>query len=142
MAQKCLGCNRLNIPLFTWLAGDNLCASCKSNPFSPEVNVNFKKNLEEGAAGRKREVVLDEQRVATFWGNAKLVFGVLLAVFALWVVFGGLLEDQGAYNAKNTVNIDCTQPGWQNSPYCNGSYDSQVQEQDAQENNYYQNSVR
>ncbi|MBI2035731.1 MAG: hypothetical protein HYT12_03560 [Candidatus Liptonbacteria bacterium] len=72
----------------------------------------------------------------------KLAFGILLGLFVLWIFFGGLLENQGNYGSKNTTKIDCRLSEWASSPYCNGEYEGQIQEQDATENNYYQNIVR
>lgn len=74
--------------------------------------------------------------------TAKAVGGILVGLFFLWMMFGGLLEDQSGYRAQNTINIDCRKAGMENSPYCNGEYESQVQEQDARDNSYYQNIVR
>lgn len=64
--------------------------------------------------------------------GAMVVFGL----FMLWVVFGGIFEDQ---SDRNAVNIDCTDPGMAaGSPYCNGGFESG----DGTENSYYQNAVR
>jgi len=45
-------------------------------------------------------------------------------------------------NNGSKVYIDCTQPVNSSSPYCDGSYESSIQEQDATENSYYQNLGR
>lgn len=43
---------------------------------------------------------------------------------------------------KETTTIDCSDPGMANSTYCNGEYESQMQEQEYAENSYYQNTTR
>lgn len=43
--MKCWGCNSDKIPLFTWLAGDDLCRECKNKITSPEVTANYKQNI-------------------------------------------------------------------------------------------------
>lgn len=43
---------------------------------------------------------------------------------------------------SRVVNIDCNQPQWANSQYCDGSFENSMKEQDANENTFYQNTVR
>jgi hypothetical protein len=156
MHKKCWGCNKHNISIFAWLAGNNLCGECKQNIVSPSVNANYRINSEEHGkqlASRIEKnnnmfgIKTPEQRAAmsnvasssNAMDNFKLVGGILLGLFFLWMMFGGLLEN---HSAQSTVNIDCRQAGMENSPYCNGEYQNQIQEQNAKENSYYQNIVR
>jgi len=74
-----------------------------------------------------------------FGENTKSIFQILFGIFILWLVFGGMFEKE---NNSNSVYIDCTKEGYKNSQYCNGEYESRVQEQDYNEDNYYQTIVR
>jgi hypothetical protein len=168
MAYKCWGCNDRELSVFAWLRSDVFCSDCVKKITDPVVSANYKKNSKESAERHLKRVERNnnmfgiqtpEQRAAagraakqvavstiphtsTSIDALKLIGGIAVVLFFFWMIFGGLLEDQSSYNAQNTVNIDCRQPGWSNSPYCNGEYDSQMQQQDANENNYYQNIAR
>ena len=58
------------------------------------------------------------------------------------MIFGGLLENQSSYDKENTVYVDCREAKWSHSSYCDGSYESQTQENNFKEDSYYQNIVR
>lgn len=65
---------------------------------------------------------------------------VIFWVFVGWMAYSWMFG--GDKNYSSNVSIDCRQSQWRNSSYCNGDYDSQVQEQDYRENSYYQNLGR
>jgi hypothetical protein len=71
--------------------------------------------------------------------NIKTFFQVLFGIFILWMIFGGMFEKE---NNSNSVYIDCAKESYKNSQYCNGEYESKMQEQNYNDNNYYQNTVR
>lgn len=68
--------------------------------------------------------------------------GIAFLVFFAWMIFGGMFEDQSAYDAAHTISVDCRNPREVNSPYCNGTFEIEARDQEGIENNYYQNTVR
>lgn len=54
------------------------------------------------------------------------LFAISFILFFLWILFGGMLEDQSAYDNKNTTTIDCNLSGWKNDPRCTGEYADQI----------------
>lgn len=168
MSKKCWGCNKYNVSILAWLGGDNICKECKGQSSNPNFDENYKCNSKEYADWLKDRIEKNNNMfgIRTPEQNAeasrntyqpttntisrqtnsldtfKLVCGIGLILFVLWMLFGGLLEDQSSYNTQNTRSIDCSEPGWENSPYCNSEYDNKIQGQDSKESTYYQNIVR
>ena len=71
------------------------------------------------------------------------ILQVLAGLFILWMMFGGYIEKWlGVDRTPSSIYIDCRLPENQYSQYCNGEFESQVNEQEGIENNYYQNNVR
>lgn len=63
-------------------------------------------------------------------------------LFIAYIFLGGILFPSD-YDATHTIRIDCSDPGYaKNNQFCNGTYQSGVNEQDYNESSYYQNIVR
>ena len=142
MAKRCWGCNKENVSTLAWLSGDNVCVECKKNLTNPTVEANWVENSKNTQKVSQIDENTVHRQVSVFKENSKIVLGVFLTLFLLWMMFGGLLEDQSKYKEQNTVNIDCRQSNWSDSPYCNGDYENQLREQNYNEDTYYQNTVR
>ncbi|KND48333.1 MAG: hypothetical protein AB198_02090 [Parcubacteria bacterium C7867-003] len=67
---------------------------------------------------------------------------IILWIIGIFIVISLLMGGSSDSNNGSKVYIDCTQPVNSSSPYCDGSYESSIQEQDATENSYYQNLGR
>ena len=137
MYKKCWGCNGDNIFITAWLAGEDFCSNCKNNLLSPSVTANYKINSERIA--RDNETIKSYgEKIPVIQENIKIILGLLFTMFVLWVLFGGLLED----NNTPTISVDCSKPSAKYDKYCNGEVQSENQEQDYYQNSYYQNIVR
>lgn len=107
--MKCWGCNGDKIPLFTWLAGDNLCRECKQKISSPEVTANYMQNstaasqkeiVRNEKAGKQAEKITEHGKnffVLIFGGAALLWFIVMLptqsdfvGIVVGWVIIGAI----------------------------------------------------
>jgi|SRR3989338_1181677 len=146
MYKQCWGCDKNDVSIFAWLASDNICVNCKKDSYNILTSEKYKINSEKARERFQKRVEknnaifkFDHNKVTAVKENSKLVFGALFGLFLLWVMLGGLLEDQ---SSQNVVNIDCRDPGMANSRYCNGDFESQSQAADAAENSYYQDIVR
>jgi len=73
--------------------------------------------------------------------KVKIVLSVAFWLFVVWILTGGLSQNNDS-NSTNKVYIDCTKPGYENSSYCNGDYESRMRDEAGMENAYYQNMRR
>jgi len=70
--------------------------------------------------------------------NSEKILWIVGGIFVIWLI-SAMISSRGD---SSETYIDCRQPGWQNSPYCDGTLESDVRDQNGIESNFYQNIVR
>ena len=166
MSFKCQQCNKNNISFFPGLAGQNICNECqnqlryrRNNGLCIECgtsqNIFFsgrcekcnklwlKKELvwQKGIVTKKQKKGVDEkksyQETSEVLKDDKEAISTILKIafflFIIWMLFGGYLENQ---NYGNKIYIDCRLQENENNMYCNGEYESRIQEEDYRESNF------
>lgn len=87
-----------------------------------------------------------ERKISWRIDDVKRNLGIIAIVgfwlFAGWIFLSGFFSSND-YDATHTIRIDCSNPDLAvNNKYCNGTYQSDINQQEYNENSYYQNIVR
>lgn len=128
----------------SWLASSPICDGCRKKTSKKELEKKW-------AQIRRREdmdkegvqilntgnvpLVLKKEKVPNRWDKVVWILGV---IFALWFI-SAIISSRGD---SSKIYIDCRQSSWQNSPYCDGTFENEIRDQEGIENSYYQNIVR
>lgn len=87
MYKQCWGCNEINVPIFAWLAGDNVCGLCKKNLLDPKVGENWKINSKKSQIKAQEIQVESKQKAEKIVRHGKDVLSIIFGAIALlWFV--------------------------------------------------------
>ena len=87
MYKQCWGCNKVNVSIFAWIAGDNVCSLCKKNLSDPKVNENYKINSEKSRMKVQEIDVGSKQKVEKIVKHGKDILRIIFgSVALLWFV--------------------------------------------------------
>ena len=157
MNNNCTECKK-KIFIFSWLAGKNICSECivlyqtrkkegrctrcnsseKVHYFGFCQNCYLKNQIQLNQPNSELIIKNEENKAKSeILNNLGILFGIAYILLITWILFGGVFEKDTSHRTKT---IDCNKTP--NNEYCDGTYESEIMEQDYRENSYYQNSVR